>query len=219
MRFEVRAGGVVAILLGVGILSGAVFVMGLLAGYDITHESQNDARKAALDYPVPAAPLATTPLAVASVAPTPARAAPPQLASNPKPAAAKPAASPPEETALPPEPAPAPPEPAIAPKQLASNPQPAPAVRHKPFNIEIQAAMDSASAGQMIQRLRALGYQPRTIPTTINGATWYKVQVGPYSTQEEAAAAEATLRQRYNTAYGKGGTPAEPGDVDPSSDQ
>jgi septal ring-binding cell division protein DamX len=204
-------------------LSGAVFVMGLLAGYDITHESQNDARKTALDYPVPAAPPApaTTPLAVASasVAPTPTRAAPPQLASNPKPAAAKPAASPPEETDLPPEPAAPPPEPAIAPKQLVSNPPPAPVMRHKPFNIEIQAAMDSASAGQMIQRLRALGYQPRTIPTAINGTTWYKVQVGPYSTQEEAAAAEATLRQRYNTAYGKGGAPAEPGDVDPSSDQ
>jgi hypothetical protein len=41
-------------------------------------------------------------------------------------------------------------------------------------------------------------------PTQINGQTWYKIEIGPYSTRADAAVAEAQLRHRYNAAYGAG---------------
>ena len=43
MRFEIKTGGVTAILFGVAALSGAVFMLGLLAGYDVGRESQSSA--------------------------------------------------------------------------------------------------------------------------------------------------------------------------------
>ena len=66
----------------------------------------------------------------------------------------------------------------------------------------------------MVSRLQALGYQAHTVPTEINGSTWYKIEVGPYATQAEASAAEAQLRQKYNSAYGHGGAPARAADSD-----
>jgi cell division septation protein DedD len=87
----------------------------------------------------------------------------------------------------------------------------------KPFKIQIQAAMDSSSASKMTSRLQALGYQAHMVPTRLNGSTWYRIEVGPYATQAEAAAAETELRQKYNSAYGRGGEPAQPADTD--SDQ
>ena len=78
--------------------------------------------------------------------------------------------------------------------------------------------MDSASASQMVKRLQTLGYQPHTVPTTINGATWYKVEVGPYATQAEAASAEADLRLKYNATYGRGTSPAQPADSEQSDE-
>ena len=54
MRFEIRSGGVVAILLGVAALSFAVFMLGLLAGYDVGRESQSSAAQVATAYPVDA---------------------------------------------------------------------------------------------------------------------------------------------------------------------
>ena len=76
--------------------------------------------------------------------------------------------------------------------------------------------MDRNGAGEMIHRLQALGYQPHLVPTQLAGQTWYKVEVGPYATQEEAAAAQQEMRAKYNTTYGGGGTPSaatpKPGD-------
>ena len=43
MRFEIKSGGIVAILFSVAALSGAVFMLGLLAGYDVGRESQSSA--------------------------------------------------------------------------------------------------------------------------------------------------------------------------------
>ena len=57
MRFEIKSGGVAAILVGLAALSGAVFMLGLLAGYERSAgESQTSAAQIATDYPV-AAPL------------------------------------------------------------------------------------------------------------------------------------------------------------------
>ncbi|HYK65841.1 MAG TPA: SPOR domain-containing protein, partial [Patescibacteria group bacterium] len=74
--------------------------------------------------------------------------------------------------------------------------------RHRPYNIQIRAAMDLNGGNAMMKRLGELGYQSHLVPTQIAGQTWYRVEVGPYSSQEEAAAAEAELRQKYNSAYG-----------------
>lgn len=99
------------------------------------------------------------------------------------------------------------PGPQPAPTRIASTQPPAvaPARRRKPFNIQIQAAMDINGANQMMMRLQRLGYQPHLVPTEISGQRWYKVEVGPYSTQEDALAAEAQLRAKYNATYGGGG--------------
>jgi len=243
MRFEVKAGGIVAILFGLALLSGAVFVMGLLAGYDVGHESQTDAQKVATEYPVEAPPSAAqTPAAIATrglvegpvpVAPGEPPAAPASLARKPVPAATGPAlaSNPPppvQTTARPNQPgvtsAPAPvasraAPPAEEPVASAETRSTVHDFTRKPFNIEIQAAMDSTSAGQMVRRLQALGYQPHMLPTQINGATWYKVEVGPYATQAEAAAAETELRQKYNSTYGHGGAPAQSADTDQSPEE
>jgi cell division septation protein DedD len=94
--------------------------------------------------------------------------------------------------------------------------EPAPASRPMPFNIQIQAAMDRKGADQMAQRLQQLGYQPHLVSSRIAGQTWYKVDVGPYASQDEAATAEAELRQKYNSAFGGGAqpesTPDSPGE-------
>jgi len=229
MRFEVKTGGIIAVFLSVATLSGAVFLLGLLAGYDIGRENVNDNQQMATDYSLPAPPaLAPTPITAASpgesarvaetdlgagTKPQPAATATaePQVAKAAISAAARP--TPVSET-LPPavaESTNAPPPPTPAANRVASAAIPPPRdTRRKPFNIEIQAAIDSTSATQIVKRLQILGYQPHTIPTTINGATWYKVEVGPYGTQTEAAAAEADLRQKYNATFGGGGSPAQP---------
>jgi septal ring-binding cell division protein DamX len=81
---------------------------------------------------------------------------------------------------------------------------PAPRYRRRPYNIQIEAAMDRNGATSMAQRLERLGYTPHLVPTLIAGQTWYKVEVGPYATQDEAAAAQEQLRQKYNSAYSGG---------------
>jgi septal ring-binding cell division protein DamX len=227
MRFEIRTGGMTGILVGVLILSGAVFVMGLLAGYDIGHESQLATQQVAVAFPMP--PVSSSGQAPAasgeSVAPPPAppvaHAAPPVTAPKARVAS----------VAKPPVPAKSEDEgesadttdegmessPLASPaaKRVVSAETPAPSreARRKPFNIQIEAAMDETSAEDMVKRLGALGYQPHLLPTQINGSTWYKVEVGPYTTQEEATAAEAALRRKYNATYGGGAAPSEPNDA------
>jgi DedD protein len=90
--------------------------------------------------------------------------------------------------------APAPRAAAIA----SARPQP----HHKPFNIQIEAAMDRSGASEMVRRLHGLGYQPHLVPAQLNGQTWYKVVIGPYPTQEAAAAAQTEMRAKYNRLYG-----------------
>lgn len=255
MRFEIKSGGVVAILFGVAALSGAVFMFGLLAGYDVGRESQSSAAQVATAYPVGAPPATDAPApavssvagapaadhsvteatvppspikAGAPVAPIPAVAAvKPVITKHPKPIArATPAAyapapermasaSPPSSAMDSPPGSPAAEEnpadsgdgadaadtEAPAPRAAATasaRPQP----HHKPFNIQIEAAMDRNGAYEMVRRLHGLGYQPHLVPAQLNGQTWYKVMIGPYPTQESAAAAQTAMRAKYNRVYG-----------------
>ena len=232
MRFDIGKGGVFVILLGVGALSLAVFAFGVWSGYQIGIQSQLTSAQVATAYPLappaatasPAAASATSPAsatpragqAVASapspansgaVAPNAAHAMAPkhQRVAN----AAIPSAGAPVNGAAEGES-----EAGAANESESSGasggtvasaepPTPAPRTFHrKPFNIEIQAAMDISGANQIMSRLHRLGYQPHMAPTEINGQTWYKIEIGPYATRADAAVAEAQLRQRYNAAYG-----------------
>jgi cell division protein FtsN len=258
MRFEIKSGGVVAILFGVAGLSFAVFLFGLLAGYDVGRESQSSSAQVATAYPVeppPAEASAASPEAAPSpaVAAAPAPAQPPPVAADDESAppvapvaAAKPvrtkhakpahssaaavassdritetdASSPAGGMGSPPDasdeddatsaadsespsaaaPRPAPPAPHAATAAYAH-----PAPRHKPYTIQIQAAMDRNGASEMVQRLQVLGFQSRMVPTELNGQTWYRVVIGPFATQEAAAAAQQEMRAKYNSTYSGGG--------------
>jgi len=257
MRFEIKSGGIVAILLAVTLLSGGVFVLGLLAGYDVGRETEMSSAQVATTYPLEPSPLAqnspasspsmstnspvaniasnttpaplnhqaaNTPNAAPSV-PGPNKTPPPRIISE----SVAPSAPPPRKALPPvsderarveapipafaPEPSPGA-EPSSAPSPLASASRPTTPrpMRRKPFDIQIQAAMDLNGANEMIHRLQRLGYQPHLAPTAIGGKTWYRVEIGPYATQNEAAAAEVELRQKYNAAFGGGAGAADDSD-------
>ena len=61
--------------------------------------------------------------------------------------------------------------------------------------------MDRSGADSMVARLRSLGYNAQEYQTVLGGQVWYRVRVGPYYTQEDAAAAQAKLRDQYRQAY------------------
>jgi DedD protein len=75
------------------------------------------------------------------------------------------------------------------------------AKRHHGYNIVIDAAMDHAAANRMASRLFGLGYTSHIVPSQINGQTWYRVEVGPYPTADDASAAQAQLRAAYTARY------------------
>ena len=254
MRFEVKGGGIAAILFAMTLLSGAVFVLGLLAGYDVGRQAQIDAAQLATSYPLQSPPSSGaapnqapaesgnpamrsaassaaspavgggTPVTAASAAnrtltsdsispapkPSPLNATPARkrLASTSPPSAAEPPSTATNEdvgTAESENPE------ADASSESSNNPDlqakrkvaaTAPTGHHKPYNIQIEAAMDISGADRMMARLQKLGYTSHLVPTVIAGQRWYKVEVGPYATAEEASNAEAELRQRYDTTYG-----------------
>jgi DedD protein len=55
MRFEIRAGGAFLILVGLVGLSGAVFALGLVAGYEMAKQTQPDINQISTAYPLPSA--------------------------------------------------------------------------------------------------------------------------------------------------------------------
>ncbi len=246
MRFEIRGGGFFAILLGIAALSSAVFIFGLLAGYDVGRQSASATAQVATNYSIPSAPLVTA----SAAPPAPAReAAPPPAAANENPTeadsedtAAKPmkghavadASSgddsemsgevppPPDESTTPPSTSGAAQRTASADENstddtadTGSSDEEAPPPKKHGFNIQIQAAMDLSGANQMIRRLKTIGYPAHMVATPIDGQTWYKVEVGPYPSQEGAAAAQVTMRQKYNDAYGGHGGAAGGGSAAP----
>jgi len=252
MRFEIRSGGIIAIVVGVALLSGAVFVLGILAGYDVGRESQTAAAQVATAYPLQAPPVTaqngaiavpvTAPAAVQVSAGLPS----PSEAMKPDPSgsgmadkdAGSGASSEPDAIAQGPSSTPTPSPSASEDSSgtsaddntaAAEHPAEVPGSRrHKPYNIQIRAAMDLNGGNAMTKRLAELGYQAHLRPTQIAGQTWYRVEIGPYDSQHDAAAAEAELRQKYNTAYGSGrptqaqaaaANPAEPPAQSPGSAQ
>ncbi len=225
MRFEIRAGGAFLILLGLVGLSGAVFLLGLVAGHEMALQNQPDLNQISSTYPLPNPPASgEKPVPVAEMSPVAAAA--PSVASAPAPLALpiKPPA--PAVGEIPPavrtSPAtvarlkPGPKAPAInrpesdneigsgEGSETASAPAPparALAPGAKPYNIQIEAVMDKSGADEMVSRLKTLGYSAQEIKVALNGQTWYRVRIGPYASADEANAAQNKLREQYRQAY------------------
>jgi DedD protein len=83
-------------------------------------------------------------------------------------------------------------------KRVAALDNPPPANPKQPYSIQIDAVMDRHGAQQMVQKLRAKGFQPYMVPTQVAGKTWYRLRVGHYASPQEAQAAEAKLHQEFN---------------------
>src|ERR1700674_5589265 len=79
MRFEIRAGGGILILAGLVGLSGAVFALGLVAGYEMARQTQPDVNQISSTYPLPNPPEKLPPVSEMS----PAAGASPAIASAP----------------------------------------------------------------------------------------------------------------------------------------
>jgi len=208
MRFEIKKGGAFLILVALVGLSGAVFALGLVAGYQMAKQNQPDVNQTSTTYPLPSAPTEESkPAPVAEMSPPPAMPSKPAAA----PVAAMPPASHPSPATVarvkPPAPAPARnPNPVGAADEEDADSEPAPAVAppsspSRPYNIQIEAVMDKSGADEMVDRLKKLGYNAQELTTNLNGQTWYRVRVGPYSSSAEAAAAQARLRDQYKAAY------------------
>ena len=231
MRFEIKAGGAILILIGLAGLSVVVFALGLFAGYDMARNTAPEAPQAASVYPAPNSPAGSD---VATSSSKPAEKAD-EVASAKRPAAKVKApdnaaaslsmdkSTGPVEAApshaienasasIPPPKLTAPEASGEAsdedsdtnpPEKVASAPPPvSPSARHgKPYNIQIDAIMDHSGAEQMAARLSRLGYHAFMVPTQMSGQTWWRVRVGPYNSQEEASAAEQELRSKYKDAY------------------
>ncbi|MGH7780687.1 MAG: SPOR domain-containing protein [Candidatus Binataceae bacterium] len=205
MRFEIRAGGGILILVALVGLSCAVFALGLIAGYEMARQNTTDTTQVASVFPVPSppalepTPTAAAPLAASSPAAAPSVAviAPPV---HPKSfAAEKPSGT---EAASAPAAHPERPHPMAAesPRTVANASPPPMAPKH-PFNIQIDAVMDRSGADDMMRRLRALGFPTTEAATSLNGQTWYRVSVGPYATEDQAKAAQEKLHQQYRATY------------------
>ena len=217
MRFEIKKGGAFLIVVALVGLSGAVFALGLVAGYQMAKQNQPDLNQTSTTYPLPSAPTEESkPAPVAEMSPAPSLptkpAAPPVAAIPPASHETSHATSHSSSATVarlkPPAPAPAPNPggPGGADEEEAdSEPAPAPAVAPpsspRPYNIQIEAVMDKSGADEMVSRLKALGYNAQEMTTNLNGQTWYRVKVGPYNSSGEAAAAQEKLREQYKQAY------------------
>jgi DedD protein len=220
MRFEIRAGGGFLILAGLVGLSGAVFALGLVAGYEMARQTQPDVNQISTTYPLPNPPEKLPPVselspataaspAVASApsarpvsiktpAPAIGEAYPPAARTSPaavariRPPAVAPAVNPPsdEDTDDDSEEASAP---AAPPRALPPG--------SKGYNIQIEAVMDKSGADEMVTRLKSLGYNAQEVKTPLNGQVWYRVRVGPYASADDATAAQNQLREQYKQAY------------------
>jgi septal ring-binding cell division protein DamX len=200
MRFEIRAGGIFVILIGLVVLSGAVFFLGVMAGNEIAKQNTPDQSQVSSMFPLPAPP---------AVAPTPTPA--PLAALHPQPVGASAPVLAPHTSALSPIAASSQHAASVATvraaapantRAVASASTPAAPLAHKhPYTIQVEAVMDRDGAIQMVRRLQELGYPAASETTDIDGQTWYRVKVGPYDSQEEAEEAQDRLRAAYKAQY------------------
>jgi len=125
MRFEIRSGGTILILVGLFGLSGIVFAFGLIAGYEMGRQTSPETSQMASVYPLP-----NNPLPASEPSSAPSTAAMDQPPPAVKPPAPKPVERPP--VASNPPPAPAPSVAARPPSIASANPPPVPVARPAP---------------------------------------------------------------------------------------
>ncbi len=79
MRFEIRAGGALLVLVGLVGLSGVVFALGLVAGYEMAKQTQPDINQISTAYPLPSggaqSSAESSPMAAIAASPAPAASA------------------------------------------------------------------------------------------------------------------------------------------------
>jgi cell division septation protein DedD len=211
---------VAAVVTGALVLLGAVFVLGLSVGRQVTTRQPPPPERpadplAALDAPVPRAGAEPAPkLSYHETltkdrppAPEPARPAAPPEPPRPAPAAAPPAPAP--------APAPAAAEsgPAPAEAKPPTREEPKPTVREEPkapapegtFTIQVGSVRDAAQARRIVERYKS--HRARIVTADIPGkGRWYRVRVGSFDSR---AAAERYLKDMQRD-MGAGGivTPA-----------
>jgi cell division protein FtsN len=68
------------------------------------------------------------------------------------------------------------------------------------WSIQVNSYPDAKSANDLIDRLKNKGYNAFVTEANIKGKVWYRVRVGRFASREEAAKAEAALK---NDSYPK----------------
>jgi len=193
MRFEIEPNGGFVIFVGLLVLLSSVFVLGMISERQM-EQGQQDQSQLVSVYPMPTAgPSASLPQVVEPAAPVvaavPKRPSRVTVASENLPRVAVPKLAH-AHRALP--------HPALANVLPAHR---SAAIRQHKYKIMIDTAMDRVAADRMVSRLLGLGYTARTVPSQIDGQTWYRVQVGPYSTADAAGAAQEKLQAAYTARY------------------
>jgi serine/threonine protein kinase len=69
------------------------------------------------------------------------------------------------------------------------------------YNIEVNSVSEKSEADAMVGRIADLGFKACEKTSTVNGETRYAVRIGPYNTEDEAAAAQEKLHEQYKAAY------------------
>ena len=193
MRFEIGPNGGFVIFVGLLALLCSVFILGMIAERQMT-QGQGDQGQLASVYPMPAG----EPSAL------PARATAPNavvVAAVSKPSPRDAAASKHVRLAVVTKPRH---DHVASPHHASASLSPAhrsTKTRSNGYKIMIDTAMDQVAADRMASRLTSLGYSARTVPSQMNGQTWYRVQVGPYPSASAAGAAQEKLQAAYTARY------------------
>ena len=61
--------------------------------------------------------------------------------------------------------------------------------------MQVSSWMTPAKADQEVRRLTSAGYDAFVEDHTVSGEKWYRVRVGRYATEKEAASAASRLQQ------------------------
>jgi len=231
MRFEIGPGGAFVILLGLAGLSGGVFALGLLAGHEMARPDQNEAEQAAVyplpnppaAEPSPGVSYTAPPISGGASAPSVAANNPstPGLGANPgstpglassslfgaagersrasAPPSSKKNTGPIASTGGDEEEGGG--SSSMAKPEMAAPTTSGKKNRREHYSIQIEAVMDQEGANQLVDKLKRKGFEPYVVETQLNGRTWYRVRVGHYSTEDEAAAAQTRLRQEFAGAF------------------
>jgi len=212
LLFKASGYQALAIVAGLGLLSGSMFLLGLATGYGLGLRQESSERVATV-YPLPAS---APSLAGSSTDQGPGAAAKsPGSASTPAAVASSPAATTRVATAsgkakraaraLVAKAGPAP----FASSGLRGAPEigaPMSPLRSKGYSIQIEAVTDHSAADQMVAKLRHRGYQGYMVATPIGAKIWYKVRVGPFANEDEAHWAEVKLHEE-GTLTAEGAAP------------